>query len=92
MAVNSTINYTQAANVGQGYYSAIPGSTGVVLVANGAAGPVTLVIQRYGQAPFELTNPASNSYIVSIDQIQTIGLLAGAAGATGNLFIATAIL
>jgi len=71
--------YTLDAGVGQGYYSAVdpPGATGLVtLSTDSLTGPVRLVITRYnGLPPFQLDVNGGLEYGVSIDRIQTIGLL-----------------
>jgi hypothetical protein len=84
--------YTQDAGVGQGYYSAVdpPGASGLVTIsADSLTGPVRLVITRYnGLPPFELDVVGGTEYGVSIDQIQTIGILnISDATATGSFSI-----
>lgn len=84
--------YTLDVGVGQGYYSAVaaPGASGLVtLSTDSLTGPVRLVITRYnGLPPFQLDVPGGNEYGVSIDQIQTIGLLnISDAAATGSFSV-----
>jgi voltage-gated potassium channel Kch len=80
------IPYNQAPGVGQGYYVAQDplGTRGVVTVAS-TAGAVHLVITRYNAPIFETTIPAGSTFAVSIGHVQTIGLLALGAAATGTL-------
>jgi hypothetical protein len=92
MSLGFFILYTQNAGVGQGYYSAVdaPGTTGLVtLSADSSTGPVRLVITRYnGQPTFQVDVPGGKEYAVSINQIQTIGILnISGATATGSFSI-----
>lgn len=92
MSIGFFTFYTQEAGVGQGYYSAVdpPGTAGLVtLSTDSLTGPVRLVITRYnGLPPFELDVEGGKEYGVSINQIQTIGLLnISGSTATGSFSI-----
>lgn len=78
--------YTQAAGVGQGYYVAQDplGTKGVVQVFS-TTGAVALVITRYNAPTFETVIPAGSTFAVSLEHVQTIGLLALGAPVTGEL-------
>lgn len=87
MAITLVFPYNQAPGVGQGYYVAQDplGTKGVVTVAS-TAGAVHLVITRYNAPTFEFSVPAGSTFSVSIGNVQTIGLLALGAAATGFLY------
>ncbi|THF76381.1 hypothetical protein [Cohnella fermenti] len=92
MSIGFFTFYSQDAGVGQGYYSAVDpsGTAGLVTMSvDSLTGPARLVITRYdGLPPFELTVQGGLEYGVSIDRIQTIGILnLSSATVTGSFSI-----
>lgn len=88
MALESFLDFSQGAGVGQGYFSAIDPLTTHALVEvdlNAGSGPVRLVVTRYGGLPpVEIDIPLGTEYAIHITNIQTIGILnISAAVATG---------
>lgn len=70
---------TQDAGVGQGYYSAVdpPGVSALVTVSvDSLTGPARVVVTRYnGLPPFEIELVGGQEYGISLNQIQTVGVL-----------------
>jgi|GEM_PF-3473441 len=78
MAFSLFFNVNQDTGVGQGYYSAIDplGTNAVIRAFNNSAGPIRLVVTRYaGLPPVEVDIPSFSDHLVSIGNIQTIGIL-----------------
>ncbi|OXS56649.1 hypothetical protein B1A99_20250 [Cohnella sp. CIP 111063] len=92
MALVTGASYNQDPGVGRGYFSSFEplGTNGTVQINNSNV-PVRLVITRYGGLPpFEVDIPGNSTFAVSINHIQTIGVLnIGGLIASGsvNLFI-----
>jgi len=82
-------SYSQGIGVGQGYYSAVtpPGTSGLIAIRSDmGTGPVRLVVTRWGAAPIEADIGSGLKYEVSIDHIQSVGILT-ISSATATRFV-----